>query len=681
MPLEEPVTPVATAVSVIDFIAPTESPSPTPTERPLRFPTRSPRPTLLPTAEPASTWSTIRHGVNSLQFILPPEWVDFSQRLAPENLTTPLGILTALAASTSRTGASLLAGKPISSGGFMAALIAPTDMPPSVPIAGLGLVLARVDPAIVPLSDIMPLRAGSLLGATIDVVGMPLATFHQDAPELYTRIAYFLAPTGEPGRSVQVLFLFSAPAADWPKLASDFTRISETAVPPIWEAGVNVPAGVLRLLSGSPEQAPLIGAIAPGASDIWILSADSSQYLTLAAYPISENLDLALQLIDPLGQTLQRLNNGHRGNGEKATDLPLPATGYYLLVLSDFNAQSGRYELEAQLTPEPIFQGEGRLRVGEGVQSQLAAESMHVWRFAGIADQYISIVLQPGNEKLDAILNLYGPGGTRLVALDEGFSGDPEVVSGFQLPTTGDYAIRVSSFASAGGSYTLSLSQGRETTANFYDAGDLLVGQVKREIFRPNEAHAWFFQGRRDDEVIIRVTPLAAGIDVDVWLLDPKISRLAAQDQNLAGLPEILQQRLPEDGEYLILVRDFSGHAGPYEISLELTPAAVPVYEATLNEGQPATRNLPEGQTSFWLFNGEEGQKVTITLAPGNDWGDFVLILQAPNGETVLQVDAFGDGQPETISRFPLTATGQWRIVVREFYGEEAPYTVSVNWD
>ncbi len=563
----------------------------------------------------------------------------------------------------------------------MVAVVAPVNVPPTVPVAGLGLLLAGLETAVTPLSDITTMKAGGLMGATIDVTGMPIPNFRQPEEELRTRIVYFLAPDVLPERAVQVVLLFSAPTDQWAEFSSAFMSISETAVLPNFEPGLRIPNGTLRFLTVPQSETQVDGSISAGVPEIWLLAVDAPQYLTLSANPLTSNLDLSVTLLEPEGNTLNRLNNGYAGDSEKATDLPLPRAGLYLLIVSDFKAESGRYNLDVRLSAEPAFAGEGRISFGEGVQSQLAADSQHLWSFDGAAGQYVNVVLEPGSDQLDAILNLYSPDNARLVALDEGFSGDPEVISGFQLPVTGEYTILVSSFASAGGTYTLSLSQGREATTNFYDAGDLIVGQVKRETLRPNEAHAWFFSGKRDEEIVVQATPLNDALDLDVWLLDPNIERLAAQDMFLSGEPEILQQRLPQDGQYLILVRDFAGIAGAYEIGLELAPSAVPVYEATLANGLPASRSLAAGQTSFWLFNGQEGDVVDIMLEPGDEVTDLILILQAPNGNTLLQVDENGSGEAEEIADFSLTSSGQWRILVQEFFAETATYTLTAVWE
>ncbi len=678
VPLDEPVTSVAqvavTAVTVTQM-----APSPTlPLPGP---PTAVPLPSPSPTTEKMIPWTIVGQEANSLQFAIPPHWVNLLGGLSQESLATSLGVMAALAVDSARTGAALLAGKSIGTGGVVVGLVAPADVPPSVPVAGLGLLLAGLGTAVTPLSDITTLQAGDLQGATIDVSGMPVPVYQQAAAHLRTRIVYFLAPDVLPDRAVQVVLLFSAAPDHWTEFEPTFARISETAVLPNFQAGLQIPQGTLRLFGTPPTETQVSGVTVSSNPEIWLMKVEAPAYLTLTATPSSPNLDLAISLISPTGNLLNRLNNGFTGDSEKVTDLPLPAAGLHLFIVNNLTAQSGRYTLEMGLSAEPSFSGEGRIAFGEGVQSQLAAESQHVWRFEGTAGQYINVVLQPRSDQLDAILNLYSPDGLRLVALDEGFSGDPEIISGFQLPFTGEYAIRVSSFASAGGTYTISLSQGRETTANFFDAGDLMVGQEKRETLRTNEAHAWFFAGKRDEEMIIRVVPLNNDLDLDIWLLDPNIARLAEQDLFLAGEPEMLQYRLPEDGQYLILVRDFSGKAGGYEIALDRAPTAVPVYEATLASSLPVTGTLPAAQTSFWLFNGQEGNEVTILLEPQDLLADLVLILQAPNGDTVLRVDSGGSGEAEIIDLFTLTATGQWRILVQEFFAAAAPYTLTATWE
>jgi hypothetical protein len=265
------------------------------------------------------------------------------------------------------------------------------------------------------------------------------------------------------------------------------------------------------------------------------------------------------------------------------------------------------------------------------------------------------------------------------VALDEGFSGDPEIISGFGLPVTGLYAIRVSSFADNGGRYALSLDEGGEATKNFHDAGDLLYGDKKSETLNNSEAHAWFFQGRSDDEVRVVVRPLIDILDLEVWLFDPAIERLTAKDEFAAGDTETLEFILPQEGQYLILVREFFGEAGGYEIELSAVPVVAPELAGRITYDEPVEGTLAPQQMALWLFTGEEADVLDFELTPGSDSEDVVLILQDPQGNTVLEVDDAPAGESETISEFTIPAEGQWSLVVKSFFEEAGTYSLSVQ--
>ena len=287
-------------------------------------------------------------------------------------------------------------------------------------------------------------------------------------------------------------------------------------------------------------------------------------------------------------------------------------------------------------------------------------------------------MLTPENQ-FDAILDVYGPDGTRLAALDEGFSGDAEVVAGLTLPLTGEYSILVRSFAGEGGSYSLSLDEGSDSTTNFYDAGDLVLGQTAQETLRENEAHAWFFTGRAGDEMFITVNPLTNNLDLDLWLLDENVNRLAEQDALLAGEPEMIEFVLPEDGQYLILVRDFFGESGRYEISLRANQVAAPDVAGTISYGTTDSGSLQANQTVVWYFEAEDGDVIDIELTPESSDSDLLFIVYDPAGNQIWSVDAAEAGEAEQVLAYPVMSEGRWSIVVKEFFGESAGYTLSLD--
>ncbi len=207
----------------------------------------------------------------------------------------------------------------------------------------------------------------------------------------------------------------------------------------------------------------------------------------------------------------------------------------------------------------------------------------------------------------------------------------------------------------------------------------MLYGDQKSETLNDSEAHAWFFQGRPGDEVRIVVRPLTDILDLEVWLFDPAIERLTAKDEFAAGDTETIEFTLPQEGQYLILVRDFFGEAGDYEIELSAVPAAAPEFVGRLNYDEPVNGTLAPQQMALWLFAGDEGDVLDFELTPGSDSEDVVLILQDPQGNTILEVDDALAGQSETINGFTIPADGQWSLIVKSFFEEAGTYLLLVQ--
>jgi hypothetical protein len=291
----------------------------------------------------------------------------------------------------------------------------------------------------------------------------------------------------------------------------------------------------------------------------------------------------------------------------------------------------------------------------------------------------VSIVVEPAGNAFDTILNVYGPDGQRLVALDEGFSGDPEVIVGFELPLTGPYSIIVSSFSGQGGSYTVSVDETQAGITNFHDAGDLVYGDVKQQSLQAQEAHAWFFQASAGDQIVVETRPLSAHLDLDLWLLDPAIERIAVADKFLAGEAERIEFSVTQDGQYIILVQDYNGQAGDYEISLRTVPFATPESAGALSYGDSVMGVAHPGSASAWSFNAQHGDRVDIAVQPIDARSDLIVALQGPDGLTVLEVDENAAGESEAIAAFSIPLSGRWQIVIREFFDEGGGYELSLQ--
>lgn len=642
-----------------------------------------PEPTSLPTAMP-DAWLRVGNQTTGLQLSIPPDWVNLSGSLDTVSAANALGLVVLLTSDSQRTGSALLAGKGTGEGAYAAGMITHFDLSTMSLSNAMNAVYEQF--ASQPAASPAPLTNISQMGSdgeTIEGVSMEFdgtAVIFPDtlAQQMRTRLLMFPLPNEGQAELTQAVFVFSAESSVWSLYQPIFDRMLKTVTIHDFSNDIVINDGRANVVGSLGITDRVNGRLESGVSDIWTFQAQTGQYATMTVSPDDKEIDLIIRLIDPAGKTVAQFDNAFAGDSELIVDYLLLQDGTFVIEVSEFFKDSGRYTLSLVLTDEPLYIDTGEIDFGQTIQNDLPITGQKVWLFNGEANETISIVLIPEGD-FDGILDLYAPNGDKLLTVDEGFSGDAELIAGYYLPFSGQYSIVVRSFAGNGGAYSLSLDLGGEDISNFYDAGDLIFGETKNEMLRANEAHAWFFDGKRGDNVTIMVTPLNNALDLDVWLLDPNIERINLQDVFLAGESERVEQRLPLDGQYLILVSDFYGMAGPYEISLTAQPIATPQPHGVLELDTPVDDTLGADETNIWYFEGETGDSLTIELTTTSSTADLAFDIVNPDGIRVRLVDEQTSGADELLEQFTLTEDGRWGIIVKEFYQEAADYSLVVK--
>ena len=642
---------------------------------PFAAPTSAP-----PLPTPADDRQTLGSDRAGLALLIPPDWVNLSDQIDIPAMGNRLGINLVFAADSERTGRSLLAGKAFSDGAYVAGLVVTPTGPAADPTTALIELLTAAAPTAVRLTDVVPVvSANGVNGVTVEVADGPIGLNAAAPHDLRSRVVLFTPPAAGGDAPSWIVLLLSASTEHWAQVAAEFDGILASARVAGVRPGVAAQEGnvvVRGQLAG--ERAQAAATLEPAVNDLWTFTVDAGRYVSLFLSANEPHLDPALTLFGPDRQTIAHVDNGFAGVTEAITDLLLTQPGVYIVEVSDFYGAPGGYSLSLSQSGRPQYSGGGPLGFGQALQGVLPPGGQQQWVFQATAGQRVSIVIEPEATNFDAVLDLYGPDGQRLVALDEGFSGDPEVLSAFQLAATGEYAVLVRSFSPQGGPYTVSLDEGDQPIANFYDAGDLAYGDVRPESLQPQEAHAWFFQGQAGDHILVRVTPRAAGLDPDVWLLDATLARVAAVDAFAAGEPETIELTLAADGQYLVLVRDFAGQPGEYEIALGAAPVATPENAGALSYGDSIIGTIKPATAVAWSFNAQAGDVRDVEATPGESSSDLVLQLQGPDGLTALEVDAASAGAAEAIRAFVVPTAGAWRVVLREYFGQSASYRLAL---
>ncbi len=635
---------------------------------------------LQPPELAAEPWSTIGGERSGLALPVPPGWVNLTDQITVPALGNRLGINLLFVADSERTGRSLLAGKSFDDGAYVAGLLA-ESFPGGSPVDQLAGWLLASEPALEVVGQpVSVVSANGLPGAYVDLVGGPVGLSIPELTGLRTRVAAFEMPAVDGRPSPWLMLLLSATSDRWDDLIDEFDAILQaTETTPI-RPGTTVSDRGLAVRGELEGDRDLVSAVLePGISDVWTFTTSGNRYTSLFLRSDETQLDLTLTLFGPDRQTIARVDNGYAGAGEAITDLRLGQPGVYVVEVSDFFGATGRYTLSLDQADVPQYSGGGDIEFGQAIQGELQPQGQQYWIFEGNAGQQVSIVAEPQASTFDVILELYGPDGQQLVALDEGFSGDPEVINGFDLMANGEFAILIRSFSPQGGPYTLSLDESAPDIANFYDAGDLAYGDTRQETLQQQEAHTWFFQGRAGDLIQVRLAPLSSNLDLELWLLDSDIRRVATADQTAAGEQEALDFILTRDGQYILFIRDFNSEAGQYEIALSAAPIATPESAGTVTFGDRVMGAIPTGSSVAWLLSAQAGDVFDLVVEPAEASSDIVLILESPDGIAILEVDENSAGQNEQLDDFVLPSGGTWRIILREFFGEPAPYQLALD--
>lgn len=635
-------------------------------------------PSMIPAID---EWLSVGDEQTGLSLSIPPHWVNLTGRISIPTMGNRLGINLLFAADSERTGKSLLAGKPISDGAYVSGLIISPPAAGADPQDYLADMVTGVAPSAVRLTEILPIEsANGVQGYGIDVSDGLIGLNIDQPTDIVTRIGLFTTDRAEGQGTVWVAVVVGASPAYWQQEMDALARITQSAMVTTVRPGAGAQEGRVVVQGEMNGDRDLVSVnLERRVTDVWTFTIPAGRYASLFLRPEAAQLDPTLVLFGPDQQTIIALDNGYAGVTESVTDLFLAQPGTYIVEVNDFYLNSGRYTLLLETSDQPQYSGGGDIVFGEVLQGQLPANGRHQWTFNGSAGQHITVVVEPGESTFDPVIELFAPDGRRLLELDEGFSGDPELIYGFELPEIGEYVLQVHSFSERGGTYTLSLDEGDREIVNYYDAGDLSYGAVRQQTLHSQEVHAWFFQGTAGDHVLVRVTPLGPSLDVDVWLLDGDLNRIASVDSYATGEPETIEMNLAMDGQFVILVRDYNREAGDYEIALGAAPAATPELAGSLSYGDTIMGAIQPETTAAWAFNARLGDIIEVSIRPNESKSDIQLLLQNPDGSTVLEVDAGSAGQGERIDGYTIAMDGQWRLLLREFFGEPATYELSLD--
>ncbi len=336
----------------------------------------------------------------------------------------------------------------------------------------------------------------------------------------------------------------------------------------------------------------------------------------------------------------------------------------------------------------------GYLVYGDLVSDEFAGGDVHNWMFDGLTGEYVTIAMTPLGAEMDVTLKLVDPDGTVLEEMDDGFSGEPEVLQNYVLPVDGEYTIQVLEFWDEPGGYELELLGGDGPTSMMMPAGTLDMGEVRlgeevAGLLAETENHGYRFYSEAGEYVNIILTPLDDGMDMALTVIGPDGTYLLdVYDEAFSDeAEEAYGLKMDWAGEYIIIVEEYWDVSGSYTLLVEVGEAGSSgttedgeyewVAMGAIAYGEQHEANIEEGKyVHSWDFEGVAGDVVTIILSPLTSGADLQLALIDPDGEFLFDLDEGANDEIETILSYELPSTGTYSIAVAEYWEVFAVYSL-----
>ncbi len=227
----------------------------------------------------------------------------------------------------------------------------------------------------------------------------------------------------------------------------------------------------------------------------------------------------------------------------------------------------GEEEEPATIIHDAVLQGD--IHLDETLEVTLEPDTAHAWAFSE-GPAVVNIILVPG-DPIDGILELFGPDGELLGAVDSAFTIGEERLEFVEIPDDQEYIIVVRDFFEEGGDYALSVIAVTPEDLEAIDQGSLTDGQPEQSTLDDVEVHSWTFTIDAPAVVNITLTP-DSDLDGLLGLFDPDNRLITIADDGLAGDEERIEElSLDNLGEYTVVVAGYSFGGGSYSLLLELS--------------------------------------------------------------------------------------------------------------
>jgi hypothetical protein len=218
------------------------------------------------------------------------------------------------------------------------------------------------------------------------------------------------------------------------------------------------PSGALVDKGNLDSEDLTISQLGAGATDRWQLDLSAGDVITITVAPGS-SADIVLSVLDSDGVSLvSEQNLAAAGEVETVTDLNITDPGIHDLLIRTVQGTQTDYALMFMDADSYSFIFRGTLPENTTRSDALLADNDHFWFFTAQGGESVSFSITPESGK-DPYIELYDPGGARMLTIDDSGVGEVESMDNYTLLDSGIYGIRVAEFDFLPMSYQIVLTK------------------------------------------------------------------------------------------------------------------------------------------------------------------------------------------------------------------------------
>lgn len=368
----------------------------------------------------------------------------------------------------------------------------------------------------------------------------------------------------------------------------------------------------------------------------------------------SPDFDTYLVIEDEDGTELAFNDDGVPGTlNSRIGPYELPESGEYTIVADSYRHHYNASEVIAGAFTLSLAEVNARrIEYTQRVTGELGSQQRQVfYTFRGQEGDPINLIMSSDDFPGTITLSVDGQ---VLNSADASYSGgDVAAITGYSLPSTGNYLVTVSTNSSASGAFELLLDRVDVTNVGYGDTIEATLNSENRILLFTFEAEA--------GDVVNLLVESDGSIDTTMTLNGPDSYQLMYVDDSNELDPAIENMLLPQSGTYTVLVQPYSVDSRTEgEIAFSITRGEL----LSLDAGSQTLRFSSDHTREMLSFSAEAGDQVrlVVEVMKGGPASPSIVVMQGQQSVSYIS----GTSLWGMSSEFQIPADGELIVQVDE---------------